>query len=32
MQADLEKRDWRQVLEDANKKYDLEWPEDSEDV
>lgn len=32
MQAELEKKDWRNVLDEAKNKYEMEWPNDSEEV
>jgi hypothetical protein len=32
VQNDLEKKDWRNVLDEAKNKYELEWPDDSEET
>jgi len=32
VQAQLEEKDWRGVLADAQNKYELEWPDDREEV
>lgn len=31
-QQEMENRDWRNVLEQAKNKYELEWPEDDEEI
>lgn len=32
IQDELEAKDWRNVLEEAQKKYEIEWPDDSEEI
>ena len=32
MQDQLEAKDWRGVLQDAQQKYEIDWPNDSEEV
>ena len=32
VQRDLEQKDWRGILDDAKNKYELEWPDDSEEI
>ena len=27
---ELEKKDWRNILDEAQKKYEIQWPDDSE--
>jgi|JI9StandDraft_1071089.scaffolds.fasta_scaffold945949_2 hypothetical protein len=32
IQDELEKKDWRNVLEEAKQKYEIEFPDDREEV
>ncbi len=32
MQDLMEKKDWQGVIEDAKNKYELEWPQDQENI
>lgn len=32
MQREMEQKDWRGVLDEAQNKYELEWPDDSEEI
>ena len=32
IQTQLENKDWRGILADAQNKYELEWPDDREEV
>jgi hypothetical protein len=32
IQDELEAKDWRNVLMEAQKKYEIEWPDDREEI
>lgn len=32
IQNELEKKDWRNVLDDAKNKYEMEWPDDKDEI
>lgn len=32
VQTELEKKDWRNVLDEAQHKYELDWPDDTEET
>ena len=32
VQKDMEAKDWRGILDDAKNKYELEWPDDREEI
>lgn len=32
IQDELEAKDWRNVLAESEKKYEIEWPDDSEEI
>lgn len=32
MQQMMDQKDWQGVIEDAKNKYELEWPDDEEDM
>ena len=32
IQQTLEQKDWRRVLDEAQNKYEIEWPNDSEEI
>lgn len=32
IQNELEKKDWRNVLDEAKNKYEMEWPDDKDEI
>ena len=32
VQEELEKKDWRNILDEAQQKYEIEWPDDREEI